>query len=598
MNNHSIEVLFARRPKLNYISPAICEALFSSTSFPTLVLEAVPTPPGITGTAITFAGLNGNFRLTWNNYPGALCYSVYRTNNATDPFGSYVLIAECISDPVFVPTDWGLNPLDEGCYIVTAITPEGETPFGDPICVEGVDISPEGPFFALVGEIYSQQLFLENLPQAPDSQDWEITSGALPAGVTLNPATGELAGVPIENGVFDFTVSVNGYIDIYPWDTTRAFQMQVTTTTPTDCITNSSLLPDGVEGEFYTEALISFAPLVSPQWTVVAGALPGGMSLDIDTGVIDGYALVAGTFPFTVNLNNNGVDCMKSFSITIPDLCGDPMKVEYYGNPGLLTTGYHATVQIADLLPDLDNYFTVRQVAGGVPMVCKITVDWETGAYWYSYLNYLYGDGVAYASYFSDIDGAVTKVAALPVFPGNNVDCNFYANTPLGPATASCEMICVTFDAFNDIVWEAPDIVVDVIGSTANGSSSGTTFHIDGATTGALGTGCTITLEGNFPLTDGWAGKMVLDVSGASGIISFNATFDTDTEGNRFQAQSNGTAGAGGTGNWIDNGTIEIPIVVGTVTGTSLKVEIVVDLGQVGIGGGAVSIDGEFVPFT
>jgi hypothetical protein len=225
MNNVALDILHTRRPTLNYVSPAICDAIFSSTSFPTLVLEAVPKKPGIRGLTASYSA--GSYRLRWENYPGALCYTVYRVNDATDPFGEYSIIAECISDPQYEPALWELpfDPDDPKCYLVSVLTSEGEI-FADtdPLCftwseVEGApppdpggggfvcEITTASPLEdASFGEEFSAQI--ETV--ANDSGFvWSISAGALPAGVSLAPDTGLLSGTPTESGEFTFTIRVS-----------------------------------------------------------------------------------------------------------------------------------------------------------------------------------------------------------------------------------------------------------------------------------------------------------------------------------------------------------------------------------------------------
>jgi hypothetical protein len=132
-----IDPLFLRRPKINYISPAVCEAVFSGTGSPIIILSDISKLPGPTG--LVFSGV-GSRRFTWNRYPGALCYNVYTAVIAVhDIFEcqqlvnesssiSYQIIAECIVDPVFVVPS-------AGCYRVSAITPDGESDLSDPACV-------------------------------------------------------------------------------------------------------------------------------------------------------------------------------------------------------------------------------------------------------------------------------------------------------------------------------------------------------------------------------------------------------------------------------------------------------------------------------
>jgi hypothetical protein len=123
--NSTIDVLFLRRPKIDYISPPVCEVLFSSSSGPVIVLN--PITPQSFPTGLVLGG-TGNFFLSWNTYPGALCYSVYKSVNPDDAFGEYVIVAECIPNP---PID--LSSFGDGFYRVSAITTDGETPLSLPI---------------------------------------------------------------------------------------------------------------------------------------------------------------------------------------------------------------------------------------------------------------------------------------------------------------------------------------------------------------------------------------------------------------------------------------------------------------------------------
>lgn len=118
-----------RRPRLRYVSPGVCEASFSGSGTPLIILDALARGLGPTGLVL---GGSGGFQLSWNNYPGALCFSVYKAVDELDPFGPYVLIAECITDNFI-----DLDSFGPGVYRVTAITEEGESDPSDPIVVEG-----------------------------------------------------------------------------------------------------------------------------------------------------------------------------------------------------------------------------------------------------------------------------------------------------------------------------------------------------------------------------------------------------------------------------------------------------------------------------
>ncbi len=60
-------------------------------------------------------------------------------------------------------------------------------------------------------------------------------------------------------------------------------------------------LPDGAEGQAYSQALAATGqpPL---RWRVASGALPAGLTLDEDTGVLSGTPTESGSFAFTVEV--------------------------------------------------------------------------------------------------------------------------------------------------------------------------------------------------------------------------------------------------------------------------------------------------------
>lgn len=125
----TLQYFFQRVPRLNYVSPPICEVEFSSSAFPTIILNPHARKLGPTG--FEFFVQDGRIFLRWNNYPGAICFSIYKAVDELDPFGDYVLVAECVQSP------FDIDSFGPGVYRVTAITLEGETGFSDPITVEG-----------------------------------------------------------------------------------------------------------------------------------------------------------------------------------------------------------------------------------------------------------------------------------------------------------------------------------------------------------------------------------------------------------------------------------------------------------------------------
>lgn len=198
----TIDVICARRQALIYVSPPFCEVDFSSTGEPVIVLNPLRRRRGPTG-FVVIAG--GRLRFRWDTVPGAICYSLYRREG-----GEYVLVSEC-----FPCDECGTNQCcfecgacPAGCYVVTAITEDGETEPSVEACTEGCDVTittesplPDGAF----NTPYSFQL--EQEVGQEDTEQWSITDGALPAGLTLSPS-GLISGTPTEGGNFVFTAAV------------------------------------------------------------------------------------------------------------------------------------------------------------------------------------------------------------------------------------------------------------------------------------------------------------------------------------------------------------------------------------------------------
>jgi hypothetical protein len=98
---------------------------FSNSAGPEIVLE--PLNELLAPSGFVISG-EGRFHLSWNSYPGALCYSVYKAVDELDPFGNYKIVAECITDNFI-----DLDTFGPGPYRVSAITLDGETELSDPL---------------------------------------------------------------------------------------------------------------------------------------------------------------------------------------------------------------------------------------------------------------------------------------------------------------------------------------------------------------------------------------------------------------------------------------------------------------------------------
>ncbi|MEH1167745.1 putative Ig domain-containing protein [Micromonospora sp. CPCC 205539] len=143
-----------------------------------------------------------------------------------------------------------------------------------------------------VGIAYSNQLTVNG---GTGPFVWSVSAGSLPPGVTLNPSTGLLSGTPTAGGAFSFTVRV---VDAFGQAATRTVSLGITAS-PT---LNFPPPPSGQVGVPYSTQLTvngGTAPFV---WSVSAGTLPPGLTLDASTGLLSGTPTTAGSSSFTVRV--------------------------------------------------------------------------------------------------------------------------------------------------------------------------------------------------------------------------------------------------------------------------------------------------------
>jgi hypothetical protein len=139
---------------------------------------------------------------------------------------------------------------------------------------------------ASTGTSYSQTLVAAG---GSGGYVWSLVSGTLPAGIGLN-AAGVISGTPTTAGTSNFTVRVT---DSSLATITRAFVITVTTLSPV--ITTTSPLPTGEVGVVYSLQLVATGGTAPLTWSLVAGTLPSGLSLNSTTGVISGTPTAPGT---------------------------------------------------------------------------------------------------------------------------------------------------------------------------------------------------------------------------------------------------------------------------------------------------------------
>ena len=132
---------------------------------------------------------------------------------------------------------------------------------------------------------------------------WSLTSGTLPAGLTLNASTGAITGTPsaaVASTPLTFMVTDSSSPAL-----TQSAALALTVSAASLVISTSSL-PNGQIGTAYSSTLAATGGVSPYTWSLTSGALPAGLTLNASTGAITGTpsAAVAST-PLTFKVTDS-----------------------------------------------------------------------------------------------------------------------------------------------------------------------------------------------------------------------------------------------------------------------------------------------------
>ncbi len=201
-----------------------------------------------------------------------------------------------------------------GCLGTQAYTLQAACP--------GVTITTSSLPNGTVGTSYGSQTIQAS--GANGSYNFTVSSGSLPAGLSINSATGVISGTPTSNASQSFTITAT---DTSGCTGAKAFT--VSPACPTITVSPSSL-PNGTVGTSYGSQTISASGANgSYTFALTSGSLPAGLTLNSATGVVSGTPTSSTSQSFTITAtDSSGCSATKSYTVTpvsAPSITGQPL---------------------------------------------------------------------------------------------------------------------------------------------------------------------------------------------------------------------------------------------------------------------------------
>ncbi|MGV1761868.1 beta strand repeat-containing protein, partial [Rhizobium sp. A22-96] len=184
------------------------------------------------------------------------------------------------------------------------------------VSVPTISITTASVSGGTIGVAYSQTI---STTGGTSPYTYTVTSGALPAGLTLSSA-GVISGTPTAGGAFNFTISARDSSTGTgaPFSGSRAYSMTINA--PTIAIAPATLTA-GTVASAYSQTITASGGTSSYTYAITSGAVPAGLSLS-SAGTLSGTPTAGGTFNFTVTATDSSTGAgpftgSRNYSMTV-----------------------------------------------------------------------------------------------------------------------------------------------------------------------------------------------------------------------------------------------------------------------------------------
>jgi hypothetical protein len=192
------------------------------------------------------------------------------------------------------PTTQG--PFSYTIKVTDAGSATAQTSSSGTIAPGALAIVATASIIAQVGQNYSQT----NVASGGSTPyTYSLASGSLPAGTSLDTATGTVSGTPTTQGAFSYIIRVTD---------AGAANAQASTTgtiTPVTLTMTSAASATTQVGQSYSQTNVASGGTTPYTYSLGSGSLPAGTSLNPSTGTVSGTPTTPGLFSYTITVTDS-----------------------------------------------------------------------------------------------------------------------------------------------------------------------------------------------------------------------------------------------------------------------------------------------------